>query len=36
MAAFGERPGGFDAPFTGSDDGVKVGESTLSFFLMLG
>lgn len=35
MAAFGERPGGFEAPLTVSDAGVKLGESTLNFFLTL-
>jgi hypothetical protein len=38
MAAFGERPGFFAAvwfPFTASEEGVNVGESTLKRFLTL-
>jgi len=35
LAAFGDRPGVFDAPLTVRDAGVKLGESTLNFFLTL-
>ncbi len=35
LAAFGERPGIFDAPLTVRDAGVKLGESTLNRFLTL-
>ena len=33
LAAFGEIPGVFAVPLTASDAGVKLGESTLNFFL---
>ena len=35
LAAFGERPGGFEGPLTARDEGVKLGESTFNFFLVL-
>ena len=39
LAALGDRPGAFEvlgAPFGVRDDGVKLGESTLKRFFMLG